>query len=327
MKIKKFNTKKKVLVIGEIGNNHEGNFFNALKLIDMAKRAGVDAVKFQTYKTENFIDKKDKKNFHKFKKFELSFSSFKKLSIYARKKGLLFISTPLDIESYKFLDQICDAIKIASSDNNFSLLINKVLKNKKPVIISTGFLNTNQINHLTDQLNRKKRKNIAILHCVSAYPAAYDEINLSSLKKLKHSSNIEIGYSDHTIGVEASLCAVSLGARIIEKHITLNKKFSKFRDHLLSSDFLELKQLVEQIRKIEILLGKPFKKVQKREKKILNQVRRKIFAAKNINKNDLLNENNLNFLRTSRKIKQINFDNILNKKSKYNYCKDDVIEI
>ena len=316
MKIKKFDTKKKILIVGEIGNNHEGCFETAKKLISMAAKAGVDAVKFQTYKTEKFISIDDRKNFKKFKKFELSFSQFRKLKSYANQKKLLFISSALDLESANFLIKNSDAIKVASSDNDFSLLYRKILKSKKPLIISTGFLNSNDINNLIRRLIKIRRSDITVLHCVSCYPTEKKEVNLLSIRNMKNNFGVEYGYSDHTIGVEACLCAASLGARIIEKHITLDKDFSNFRDHKLSSDYNELRELVKQIRKIELILGNKFKKIQKGENRILKAVRRKPFASKKIKKNDKFTEKNLNFLRSSISFKKTDINKLINKKSK-----------
>lgn len=316
MKIKKFDTKKKILIVGEIGNNHEGCFETAKKLISMAAKAGVDAVKFQTYKTEKFISIDDRKNFKKFKKFELSFSQFRKLKSYANQKKLLFISSALDLESASFLIKNSDAIKVASSDNDFSLLYRKILKSKKPLIISTGFLNSNDINNLIRRLIKIRRSDITVLHCVSCYPTEKKEVNLLSIRNMKNNFGVEYGYSDHTIGVEACLCAASLGARIIEKHITLDKDFSNFRDHKLSSDYNELRELVKQIRKIELILGNKFKKIQKGENRILKAVRRKPFASKKIKKNDKFTEKNLNFLRSSISFKKTDINKLINKKSK-----------
>ena len=316
MKIKKFDTKKKILIVGEIGNNHEGCFETAKKLINMAAKAGVDAVKFQTYKTEKFISIDDRKNFKKFKKFELSFSQFRKLKSYANQKKLLFISSALDLESASFLIKNSDAIKVASSDNDFSLLYRKILKSKKPLIISTGFLNSNDINNLIRRLIKIRRSDITVLHCVSCYPTEKKEVNLLSIRNMKNNFGVEYGYSDHTIGVEACLCAASLGARIIEKHITLDKDFSNFRDHKLSSDYNELRELVKQIRKIELILGNKFKKIQKGENRILKAVRRKPFASKKIKKNDKFTEKNLNFLRSSISFKKTDINKLINKKSK-----------
>ena len=326
MKIKNFDTKKKILIVGEIGNNHEGCFETAKKLINMAAKAGVDAVKFQTYKTEKFILINDKKNFKKFKKFEFSFSQFRKLKSYANQKKLLFISSALDLESASFLIKNSDAIKVASSDNDFSLLYKKILKSKKPLIISTGFLNSNDINNLIRKLAKIRRSNITVLHCVSCYPTEKKEVNLSSIRNMKNNFGVEYGYSDHTIGVEACLCAASLGARIIEKHITLDKNFSNFRDHKLSSDYKELKELVKQIRKIELILGNKFKNIQKGENRILKAVRRKPYASKIIKKNDKFTEKNLNFLRSSISFKKTDINKLIDKKSKKNFRINQMID-
>ena len=296
------------------------------KLINMAAKAGVDAVKFQTYKTEKFILINDKKNFKKFKKFEFSFSQFRKLKSYANQKKLLFISSALDLESASFLIKNSDAIKVASSDNDFSLLYKKILKSKKPLIISTGFLNSNDINNLIRKLAKIRRSNITVLHCVSCYPTEKKEVNLSSIRNMKNNFGVEYGYSDHTIGVEACLCAASLGARIIEKHITLDKNFSNFRDHKLSSDYKELKELVKQIRKIELILGNKFKNIQKGENRILKAVRRKPYASKIIKKNDKFTEKNLNFLRSSISFKKTDINKLIDKKSKKNFRINQMID-
>ena len=147
-----------------------------------------------------------------------------------------------------------------------------------------------------------------------------------SIKNIKDNHKVQFGYSDHTIGVEACLCAVSLGARVIEKHITLDKRFSNFRDHQLSADFEELKTLVYQIRKIENILGSQVKHLQKGEKKIINAVRRKPFASKKISKKEKISEKNLNFLRSSKYNKIIDIDKIINKRSKKNFEVDQIVK-
>ena len=157
--MKNFENLKKTFIIAEIGNNHEGNYKNALKLIDKAKKSGVDAVKFQTFETKNFLNKSEKKRFDILKSFELKKDNFKKLSIYARKKGLKFISTPLDIYSAKYLSSIVDIFKISSGDNNYFQLIEKVLSFKKPIIISTGLLDYSGIVDLLKLIKKKKLSN------------------------------------------------------------------------------------------------------------------------------------------------------------------------
>ena len=283
MQLKNPDLKKNTFIIAEIGNNHEGNFNVAKKLINLAARAGVDAVKFQTFKTENFVRKKDVKRYKQLKKYELSFEQFKILKNLAHKKKIKFISTPLDIESADFLVKSADLIKIASGDNNFFPLIDKVLKSKKPIIISTGMTNIFDIKKIIDHINENIGekmciKRVSFLHCVTSYPVENKYANLRSIGYLIENMKQTVGYSDHTIGNEACIAAVALGAQIIEKHFTLDKNFSKFRDHSLSADFVDLKNLVSSIRKIEQQLGKFNKEVQIPEKKLIKTIRRSGYA-------------------------------------------------
>ena len=283
MKLKNFDLKKKVFIIAEVGNNHEGNFSIAKKLVRLAAKAGADAIKFQTFKTENFIRKKDIKRFKQLKKFELSYEQFKSLKKLAHIKKIKFISTPLDLESADFLIKNADLIKIASSDNNFFPLIEKVLKSKKSIIISTGMTNITQIKDLTNYIykvigKKSAEKRIALLHCVTSYPVEDKFANLRSVEYLIKNSKLTIGYSDHTLGNDACIAAVAMGAKIIEKHFTINKKFSKFRDHALSADYTDLKNIVSRIRKVEKQLGRFNKEIQKPEKKLIKIVRRAAYA-------------------------------------------------
>jgi len=314
----------RTFIIAEIGNNHEGNFKNAKDLINLAAKAGVDAVKFQTYKTDQFIRKVDKLRFKKLKKFQLSYKDFIKLYKHAKKKKLKFISTPLDFDSLSFLSKNSDMIKIASSDNNFFDFINEALKIKKKIIISTGMLSQNEliklINYtkiLTKKYNRKHKT--FFLHCVSSYPAEPKDLNLNSINFLLKKTNYDAGYSDHSIGIEACLAAVTLGAKVIEKHFTIDKNFSNFRDHKISSDFNEMKNLVNSIRRIENMLGSTKKTLSKNESLILKQVRRQPYALNQIKNGDVFSIKNTVFLRTPHNVKNISIEKILNKKSIKNY--------
>ena len=304
---KKFRQKKdkKTFIIAEIGNNHEGNFNLAKKLIFQAAKAGADAVKFQTFKTEEFISKANKKRFKQLKKFELSFSEFKKLKLLANKKKLYFISTPLDIMSAKFLKKNSDIIKISSGDNNFFPLLDIIISSKKKIIISLGLTNLQQIkiliNYLSKKIGRKTfKKRISLLHCVTSYPVENKYANLKSIPYISNKTGLSIGYSDHTIGISACLGAVSLGANIIEKHFTLNKNYSTFRDHSISADYNELKTIVLNIRKLENQIGKHEKKVSYPEKKIIKSIRRSAYSSRFIKKNEVLSFNNIKFLRSSK---------------------------
>ena len=332
MKLKNFNLKKKVFIIAEVGNNHEGNFKIAKKLVSLAANAGADAIKFQTFKTENFIRKKDVKRFKQLKKFELSYDQFKSLKKLAHLKKLKFLSTPLDLESADFLIQDADLIKIASGDNNFFPLIDKVLMSKKFMIISTGMTNISHIKDLTKHIykviGKKSAENrVALLHCVTSYPVEDQFANLKSIEYLIKNSKLTIGYSDHTMGNEACIAAVAMGAKIIEKHFTLNKKFSSFRDHALSADYTELKNLVSGIRKVEKQLGKFNKELQKPEKKLVKIIRRSAYAAKDIFPGEKINLKNTKFLRPALTNDFSHLKKVVGKKIKKFFYKNQKIKL
>ena len=332
MKLKNFNLKKKVFIIAEVGNNHEGNFSIAKKLVRLAAKAGADAVKFQTFRTENFIRKKDIKRFKQLKKFELSYEQFKSLKKLAHIKKIKFISTPLDLESADFLIKNADLIKIASSDNNFFPLIEKVLKSKKSIIISTGMTNTSQIKDLTNYIykvigKKSAEKRIALLHCVTSYPVEDKFANLRSVEYLIKNSKLTIGYSDHTLGNDACIAAVAMGAKIIEKHFTINKKFSKFRDHALSADYTDLKNIVSRIRKVEKQLGRFNKEIQKPEKKLIKIVRRAAYADRDIFPGEKVSIKNVKFLRPSLTSNFFYLKKIIGRKIKKTFYKDQKINL
>lgn len=300
MNSNKFFGSNKIFVVAEIGNNHEGNFKNAIKLINEASKAKVDAVKFQTYLSEGYLSNSiNKKRIKLLKKFQLSFNEFKKLSIYAKKKGLIFFSTPLDLKSCDYLNKIQPIFKIASGDNNHEALIKKIIKFKKPTIISTGMLDYNEVLKLYKFIKKLKiNSKLGILHCVSSYPTLPEDLNLNSIMFLKKKfPKCYVGYSDHSIGIEACVVAASMGAKIIEKHFTLSHNFSKFRDHKLSADPSEMTLLVKRIREIEIMKGKYNKIITKNEKKNKPNVRRSIAASKTLEIGHIIEDSNLIMLR------------------------------
>ena len=332
MKLKNFDLKKKVFIIAEVGNNHEGNFSIAKKLVRLAAKAGADAIKFQTFRTENFIRKKDIKRFKQLKKFELSYEQFKSLKKLAHIKKIKFISTPLDLESADFLIKSADLIKIASSDNNFFPLIEKVLKSKKSIIISTGMTNASQIKDLTNYIykvigKKSAEKRIALLHCVTSYPVEDRFANLRSVEYLIKNSKLTIGYSDHTLGNDACIAAVAMGAKVIEKHFTINKKFSKFRDHALSADYTDLKNIVSRIRKVEKQLGRFNKEIQKPEKKLIKIVRRAAYADRDILPGEKISIKNVKFLRPSLTSNFFYLKKIIGRKIKKTFYKDQKINL
>jgi len=318
MNKKKFNFKNKVLIVAEIGNNHEGSFSLAKKLIEKAAKAGVDAVKFQTFKTEKFVNDTDQLKYKRYKKFELSKKEFYKLSKFAKSKKLIFISTPLDIQSAIDLNKCVDFFKISSGDNNYFQLIEKVLSFKKPVIISTGLLNHGGIKDLLKLIKKRNfpMKKVFLLHCVSDYPVVDKEANLISIKYLRDKFKINIGYSDHTLGIEASIMAVSYGAKIIEKHFTIDKNYSMFRDHKLSSDPKEMLKLVESVRRSSIMAGAYTKKISKNEKKNFKSMRRSLYAKVQINKGERITLDKIKLVRPFNSLSTKKIKDILNKKAK-----------
>ncbi len=289
----------KVFIVAEIGNNHEGSLDNALQLIRAAAESNVNAVKFQTIEPTNFIASFDNKRIKQLNKYKLSKEQIIHLSKEAKKLGLTFFSTPFDLDSADFLNKIQSIFKISSGDNNFHQLINKVFDFKKNTIISTGIAEIKDLDYIyKNWLKRNSVFNLVFLHCVSSYPVPYDQANLGSIKYLKNRyPKAVIGYSDHTEGIEASCAAVAFGAKVIEKHFTLDKKFSDFRDHQLSADQKEMSLLVKRIREIETMYGKEDKKLQDCEKENLISMRRSIAAARDLKLNTKINEEDLTWLR------------------------------
>ena len=304
MKFGKIDTDKKIFIVAEIGNNHEGNFRVAKKMINEASAAGVDAVKFQTFIPEHFVSYEDQSRLKRLKDFQLSYKQFRELSkIAKKKKGLIFFSTPLDIKSAKFLNTIQPVFKISSGDNNFYPLINTIAKFGKPMIISTGAADIDDIKKVYEKISKiwslkKKYQNLGFLHCVSSYPVPNEQTNLATITYLKKMfPKIVVGYSDHTLGIDAAVLSVIAGARIIEKHFTLDKNFSDFRDHKLSANPEELRLMVKKIRNADKLLGREEKKQQKCEIEMKNVGRRSIAAAYNLLKGNKLSESDLIWVR------------------------------
>ena len=283
MKIANHDITERILIVAEIGNNHEGNFDVACRMVEAAADAGVDAVKFQTFQTRLFTSNADPARVERLTKFELSQEQFAKLAELARKRGVIWFSTPLDLVSAKFLEPLVDVFKIASGDNDFIPLIEQVAATGKPLIISTGLSNLAHLQRIAEVVrDAGAGERLAFLHCVCAYPAPPEDVNLRAIPMLAEKLGVPIGWSDHTLGFEASLAAAAIGARIIEKHFTLDKNFSAFRDHQLSADPAEMRLIVDGVRKIETLLGKPEKRVQPSEEGNLKPARRSIAAARDL---------------------------------------------
>jgi N,N'-diacetyllegionaminate synthase len=309
---------KEPFVIAEIGNNHEGNFEVAKKLVYEAKKAGVDAVKFQVFDTENYVNKSEQERYSKLKGYELSRSNFFKLSQIAKSLKLKFISTPFDMKSAEFLSSVVDLFKISSGDNNYYDLIAKVMSYKKKTLISTGLINYSDIKKLIFFIRKKKflLKNVCFLHCVSSYPTEDKNANLLNIKYLRDKLRMNVGYSDHTLGITAPLVAYSLGANVIEKHFTLDNNFSSFRDHKISLDPLKMKTLVIELKKAYLCMGQYVKKISNSEKKNLKAMRRSVYLNKDIEKNTKITLKDLKVVRPFKVIEPNDIKFFLNKKVK-----------
>lgn len=280
MRIANHDIHEKVLIIAEIGNNHEGNFDVACRMVEAAADAGVDAVKFQTFQTALFTSNADPARFERLKKFELTREQFRALAELARKRGLIWFSTPLDLVSARFLEPLVDVFKVASGDNDFLPLIAQLARTGKPLIISTGLADLEHLERIaTFAREHGADGHLAFLHCVCAYPVPPNEVNLRAIPLLAERLGCPVGWSDHTMGPEACIAATALGARILEKHFTLDKNFSAFRDHQLSADPAEMKLIVESVRKVEQLLGSAAKSLQPSEQANTKAARRSIAAA------------------------------------------------
>lgn len=319
MRIGKVDLDQEVLVIAEVGNNHEGSFAHAQELVGLAAESGVQAVKFQTFKTEHFVSPKDEARFKRLKSFELSYEQFGKLAKQATEAGLMFISTPLDLESARFLNGIVECFKIASGDNTFYPLLTEIAETGKPVILSSGLADLSQIKHsvghIQDHWKKKNiRQDLAVLHCVSAYPVPAAEANLKAIPTLGKELGLTIGYSDHTLGMTAALLSVGLGARIVEEHFTSDKNYSDFRDHQLSADPKEMKELVQKIREANLMLGTGEKTPQPSEVQATQLIRRSIVAARALAAGQMIRQEDLTWIRPGTGLAPGNENQLVGKK-------------
>jgi N-acetylneuraminate synthase/N,N'-diacetyllegionaminate synthase len=293
MKIGEFDLDKDVLVVAEIGNNHEGSFPLAEEMIGLAARAGADAVKFQVIVPDRLVTIRDRARIQQLEKFRLSYEEFERLSKVAKREGVLFLATPFDVESARFLEPLVPAYKISSGDNDFYPLLDVIARTGKPVIMSTGLADMQQISGAKLFIEKVWREcgidqEMAILHCVTSYPTKLSEANLLTIKTLRERLGVTVGYSDHTIGIDAAVLSVALEARIIEKHFTLDKNYSDFRDHQLSAAPEEFARLVKRVGKTIAMLGDGAKCLQEGEKEIINKVRRSIVASRDLDKGTVL---------------------------------------
>jgi N,N'-diacetyllegionaminate synthase len=330
----------KVIIIAEAGVNHNGDITIAKKLIDAAAKAKVDYVKFQTWITDEIVtrdapkaeyqklnDGLDTSQYDMLKKLELSFNDFRELQIYAKQKGVGFLSTPDEYKSLDFLaEELClPILKIGSGEVTNYPFLNRFAQKKIPVILSTGMSSLEEVRKAYKILKENGAPKISILHCTSNYPATYDSVNLKAMLLLENEFKVDVGYSDHTKGIEISLAAVALGAKIIEKHFTLDKNMEG-PDHIASIEPYELEQLVLQIRNIEqAISGNGFKVPTNTELETKQIVQKGIYANCDLSAGDILTDEVLIMKRPVKEISASEYDNIINKKITVSIKKGDAI--
>ena len=329
-----------VLIIAEAGVNHNGDIKIAKELIDIASAGGADIIKFQTFTADRLVTKtaekaeyqkittnKNESQRNMLKKLELSKNDHFELINYSNEKGIEFLSSPFDEENATFLNELgLKRFKIPSGEITNLPYLRHISKFQKPTILSSGMSNLKEIEASISvlELSGLKKDLITILHCTSQYPAPFKDVNLRAMNTIANSFDVAVGYSDHTEGIEVSLAAVSLGAKIIEKHITLDKEMEG-PDHSASLEPTELKNMIRAIRNIEVSLGTPNKFVTDSEKRNREIVRKSIVAKKKISKGEIFNENNLATKRPGNGLSPMNWDKVLGKRAVRDYCEDEII--
>lgn len=333
-----------VLIIAEAGVNHNGSFEIAKQLVDKAVEAGVDVIKFQTFKAEKLVSKvakqaeyqkqnigseADDSQYSMLKKLELSEQDHQALIGYCQKKRIIFFSTAFDLESIDYLHSLKLGLwKIPSGEITNYPYIKKIAQYGEPVILSTGMCELDDVSAAMNVLlnNGVKHEQIAVLHCNTEYPTPYEDVNLKAMLELQDLYKVKVGYSDHTRGIEVPIAAVALGATVIEKHFTLDRNMPG-PDHKASLEPGELKAMVSAIRHIELALGDGHKTVSPSEQKNIAIARKSIVAACPIKKGDVLTEQNLTVKRPGTGVSPMRWEEVLGTKAIKDYKEEDLIEL
>jgi N,N'-diacetyllegionaminate synthase len=298
----KFFENNDLVIIAEIGVNHEGDLSQAKNLLQLAAAEGVDYVKFQSYTANRLASANDPSRLQRVSKFALSKEDFRELANLAKTLNVNFLSTPITEDWVDYLDNLCNAFKIASGDITFRPVIQKAAKTGKTIILSTGTATLDEIdqaiNWVKEEIGAENlSERLILMHCVSAYPTPIEEANILSIPFLKERYGLEVGYSNHVIGISASLAAVALGANVVELHFTDCKEGREFRDHALSVDANDLRSFIKTAREIKKSLGKYEKQPQNCELAAIPAMRKGVIAARNLKSGQVLTEEDLMFAR------------------------------
>lgn len=333
----------RTIIIAEAGVNHNGSVELAKKMIDEAVNAGVDYIKFQTFKAEKLVsvyaDKADyqktttdvdESQFEMIKKLELDLDTHKILFQYCNKKKIKFISSPFDLESIDLLfDLGVELFKIGSGEITNYPYLKKIAQKGLPIILSTGMSKLSEVEDAIDVLlkNGLEMNQVTLLHANTEYPTPMEDVNLKAMLTLKEAFKVNVGYSDHTLGIEVPIAAVALGARVIEKHFTLDKTMEG-PDHKASLQPDELKAMVNAIRNIELAIsGSGIKEPSVSEQKNMSVARKSIVASCNIKRGEKFTIDNITTKRSGTGISPMRWNEVLGRTAKKNFTIDNIIEI
>ena len=334
------NKRNRVYIIAEIGPNHNGSLKLAEKMVRLLKNSGADAVKFQlgapeeVYSQDAFMAEYQKKNTNfksiqeMSKKNQLSHESHLKLKKLCKMCNLDYMCSAFDLKSLEFLIKKIkiSTIKIPSGEITSLDILKYISKLKKRVILSTGMATFQDIKNAITEINKHFKKKITLLHCISNYPAAPEKLNLNVIKSLKETFKTEIGYSDHSLGGEACVAAVALGAKVIEKHVTLSRQ-KIGPDHKASMEIKDFCNLVKQIRSVEKMLGNKKKKISNEEIRIMKVARKSIIVNKSLKKGDIIKKEYLSFKRPGTGISPMKINLVVGRKVKKNTLKNKLLKI
>lgn len=328
-----------VYIIAEAGVNHNGSFELACKLVDVAKAAGVDCIKFQTFKSKNLVSHNAQKAEYQkdttgdgsqvdmLKKLEFSYEEFLKLKAYCEQVGICFLSTPFDFDSIDFLNSIDMPFwKIPSGEiTNYPYLV-ALAKTGKPVVMSTGMCEMAEIEAAIKVLRNHGTTGIKLLHCNTEYPTPFEDVNLKAMQTMRDAFGLEVGYSDHTKGIEVPVAAVALGATVIEKHFTLDRNMEG-PDHKASLEPDELAAMVASIRHIEKALGTGDKTPSPSERKNIAVARKSIVAKVAIKAGEVLTEDNITVKRPGSGVNPMRWKEVLGTRAVRDFEEDELIEL
>ena len=332
---------KSIIIIAEAGVNHNGSIELAKELIDVAEEAGADFVKFQTFKAEALVTRttdkaeyqkeitdSDESQFEMIKELELDRKTHEELIDYCKIKDIQFLSTAFDHDSIDLLGELnIPLFKIPSGEITNLPYLRHIGGMGKMIIMSTGMSTLDEVRDSIKILMMEgvDKEQLTVLHCNTEYPTVMEDVNLKAMITMRDELDVKIGYSDHTLGIEVPIAAAAMGARVIEKHFTLDRKLPG-PDHSASLEPDELKEMVIAIRNIEKAMGSGFKKPSLSEAKNISVVRKSIVAKKSIRKGEEYSENNLTVKRPGTGISPMSWDKVLGNVAKINYRKDDLIK-